>query len=136
MIMDDLALAGFILNIPKSKLTPQQVGQWLSFILDLLNGKYFVPKEKITKLCHSIDNVLARQVVPVRLLASVVGQIISMSPVARLRTRALYNVINSRRFWSEKLSLSPLAHDEILFWKLSLSAFNGRPICPWPVVTV
>ena len=105
MIMDDLALAGFILNIPKSKLTPQQVGQWLGFILDLLNGKYFVPKEKITKLCHSIDNVLARQLVPARLLASVVGQIISMSPVARLCTRALYNVINSRRFWSEKLSL-------------------------------
>ena len=46
MIMEDLALAGFILNIPKSKLTPQQVGQWLGFILDLLNGKYFVPKEK------------------------------------------------------------------------------------------
>ena len=29
MILDDLALAWFILNIPKSKLTPQQVGQIL-----------------------------------------------------------------------------------------------------------
>ena len=47
---------------------------------------------------------------------------------AWLRTRALYDVINSRRCWSEKLSLSPLARDEILFWKSSLPAFNGRPI--------
>lgn len=83
-------------------------------------------------MLHLIDNVLASRLVPARLLASVMGQIISMSlaigPVAHLRTRALYDVINSRRFWSEKLSLSPLAHDEILFWKSSLPAFNGRPI--------
>lgn len=47
IVVDDLTLAGFILNIPKSKLMPQQIGQWLGFILDLLHGKYFVPKEKI-----------------------------------------------------------------------------------------
>ena len=34
--INDLTLAGFILNIPKSKLTPQQIGQWLGFILDLV----------------------------------------------------------------------------------------------------
>jgi hypothetical protein len=131
-ITDDLASAGFILNIPKSKLTPQQVGQWLGFIIDLLNGKFFVPKEKIAKLCRAIDSALNSRLVPARLLASVIGQVISMSlaigPVARLRTRALYDVINSRRFWSEKLSLPALACDEILFWKSSLPAFNGRPI--------
>ena len=132
MIVDDLTLAGFILNIPKSKLTPQQIGQWLGFILDLLSGKFFVPKEKMSKLWHAIDKVLASRLVPARLLASVVGQIISMSlaigPVARLRTRALYDVINTRSFWSEKLSLSSLARDELLFWKSSMQAFNGRPI--------
>ena len=53
-----------------------------------------MPEEKIVKLMHSIDSVLAIRLVPARLLASVTGQIISMSlalgPVARLRTRALY----------------------------------------------
>ena len=100
--VDDLALAGFVLNVPKSKLTPQQNGQWLGFLLDLLNGRYFVLKGKISKLMHSIDSVLASRLVPVRLLASVTGQIISMSlaigPVARLRTRSLYDIINKRRF--------------------------------------
>ena len=131
-IVEDLTFAGFILNIPKSKLTPQQIGQWLGFILDLHIGRFSVPKDTISKLMHSIDSVLASRLVPVRLLASVTGQIISMSLaiglVARLRTRALYEVINGCRFWSEKLSLSPLAYDEVLFWRSSLSAFNGRPI--------
>ena len=38
-----------------------------------------MPKEKITKLLHSIDNVLASKLVPAHLLASVMGKIISMS---------------------------------------------------------
>ena len=105
LVVDDLALAGFILNVQKSKLTPQQTGPWLGFLLDLCDGKYFVPKEKISKLIHSIDLLLASRLVPARLIASVTGQIISMSlalgPVAHLRTRALYDVINTCRFWSD-----------------------------------
>ena len=132
VIVDDLALAGFILNISNSRLAPQQNGQWLGFLLDLLNGRYLVPKAKISKLMHSIDSVLATWLVPACLLAGITGQIISMSlaigPVPRLRTRGLYDIINKRRFWSEKLPLSSLAHDEMLFWKSSLSAFNGQPI--------
>ena len=34
--------AGFILNDTKSKLEPQQVGLWLSFTLDLLEGGFLV----------------------------------------------------------------------------------------------
>ena len=77
---------------------------------------------------HSIDSVLATRLVPARLLASTTGQIISMSlvigPVAHLRTRALYEVVNKRRFWSDKLQLSLLAHDEVLFWQSSLPSLN------------
>ena len=132
MIIDDLTSAGFIIDVSKSKLQPQQIGQWLGFTLNLLNGKFFVPKEKMTKLVHSINSALAAGLIPAQLLASIVGQIIPMSlaigPVARLHMRALYDVINSCRYWSEKLSLSPSACDELLFWKSSLPAFNGRPI--------
>ena len=68
----------------------------------------------------------------VRKLASIVGQIISMSlaigPVSRLRTRALYLVLNSRRYWSDVLPLSCASREELLFWKSSLTAFNGQSI--------
>ena len=86
-----------------------------------------MPKDTISKSMHSIDSVLASRLVPVRLLASI-SMSLAIGLVACLRTRALYEVINGCRFWSEKLSLSPLAYDEVLFWRSSLSAFNGRPI--------
>ena len=93
IIVDDLALISRFYS-QQDKVT-QQSDQWLGIILDVLTGRYFVPKEKIVKLMHSIGSVLATQLVPacLRILASVTGQIISVSlamgPVARLRTKAL-----------------------------------------------
>ena len=88
---------------------------------------------------HSIDNVLTKLLVPACLLASVTGQIISMKlaigPDARLHTRALYEVINKRRYWSDKLQLSSLARDEVLFWQSALPSLNGRPIWFSPSAT-
>ena len=84
-------------------------------------------------------SVLTIRLVPARLLASITGQIISMSlalgGVARLRTRALYEVVNKRRRWSYKLRLSLLAHEEVLFWQSSLLSLNGRPIWFSPSAT-
>ena len=75
------------------------MGPWLGFTLDRLEGRFLVPQDKVLRLATSIDNVLPLGVVGARVLASIVGQIISMSlvigPVARLRTRALYQAINS-----------------------------------------
>ena len=66
-----------------------------------------------------------------RLLASIVGQIMSMSlalgPIARLRTRALYGAIDSRHSWSDQLKLSDDARDE-LFWQTSIAGLNAHPI--------
>ena len=53
---------------------------------------------------------------------------LAIGPIARLRTRALYQVINSRWFWADKLMVSMDAREELKFWKSSLEAFNGQPI--------
>ena len=123
-IVHDLGLAGFVLNHSKSNLKPQQVGPWLGFQLDLNKGMFYVPEEKLLKLISSIKVILIHNRVCVRKLASIVGQTISMSlaigPVSRLRTRALYHVLNSRRYWSDVLPLSCASRDELLFWKSSL----------------
>ena len=42
LIVTDLDCAGLILNDTKSKLEPQQVGLWLGFTLDLLEGRFLV----------------------------------------------------------------------------------------------
>ena len=91
-----------------------------------------VPEEKVSKLVKSIESILAPSLVHVRRLASCVGQIISMSlaigPVARLCTRALYGVINSRHSWADRLPLPAAAQEELVFWKSCLAQFNGQPI--------
>ena len=42
VVVSDLTLAGFVLNIPKSHLDPQQVGRWLGFVIDLLEGNFHI----------------------------------------------------------------------------------------------
>ena len=51
IIVDDLALAGFILNRTKSKLSLQQTGQWLGVILDVLTGSILCLRKKSSSLC-------------------------------------------------------------------------------------
>ena len=36
-----------MLNITKSRLKPEQVGAWLGFTLDLREGKFLVPEDKV-----------------------------------------------------------------------------------------
>ena len=131
-IVSDLEHAGFVLNIIKSRLTPQQIGQWLGFILNLIDGTFAAPEDKVARLMASIQSILASLLVHVRCLASAVGQIISMSlavgPVTRLRTRALYATIIRRRSWADRLPLSAEAREELEFWRECLLQFNGHPI--------
>ena len=68
-----------MLNVTKSRLKPEQAGVWLGFALDLRKGKFLVPEDKVVKLAKSIDGILISSPVHVRWLASIVGQVISMS---------------------------------------------------------
>ena len=132
LVVSDLDKAGFVLNIAKSQLEPRRVGRWLGFILDLESGCFKVPEEKVDRLKSVVHRVLPMSWVGVRLLASIVGQIISMSlalgPITRQRTRALYAVIDSRHSWSDQLKLSTDASDELEFWQTSISGLNAHPI--------
>ena len=121
VILADLKQAGLVINVPKSQLLPQQVGVWLGVVINLKDGMFVVPSEKIVKLQQAIGKVPLHGLVPVRLLASIVGQIIAMSlaigPIARLRIRYVYDVINHRHGWHARVSLTEGAREEMLFWK-------------------
>ena len=118
MVVSDLERAGFVLNLKKCCLEPCQTGKWLGFTVNLSEGKFLVP---VCKLKASVRSILQFSRVPVRSLASAVGQIISMSlamgPITRLRTRALYAVLNSGSSWTDKCYLPAEAHEELEFGK-------------------
>ena len=55
--------------------------------------------------------------------------------IARLRTRALYALINERACWSDRLSLSEDAKDELFFWHQNIAVLNGCAIWFSPGIT-
>ena len=132
VVVSDLKFAGFVLNVPKSHLDPQQVGKWLGFIIDLLEGNFYVPDDKLKSLKSAIRCAYPVDMAPARCLAKIVGKIVSMSlaigPVARLRTRALYAAMNTRRSWSDSVMIPADAREELRFWYHSIEHLNGRPI--------
>ena len=52
-----------------------------------------------------------------------------------MRTRALYAVINQRVCWSDRLTLSEDACDELTFWQQNVKALNCRSIWFSPSAT-
>ena len=134
IIQEDLEAAGFVINVQKSRLNPSQKLKWLGFDIDLEAEKLKVPEERYKKLMQSLAPYAdsSPTVMPVRMLASVIGQIISMSlvigPIARLMTRACYSVIESRRSWQDRVQLTQEAGTELRFWHQNLVSLNGRGI--------
>ena len=132
MVVSDLERAGFVFNVNKCCLEPCQTGKWLGFIVDLSEGKFHVPAGKLDKLKALVGSILQLSRVPVCILASAAGQIISMSlamgPITRLRTRALYAALNNRSSWADKCHLPAEAREELEFWKTNVQLLNGKPI--------
>lgn len=86
-VQSDFGNAGFVLNIPKSKLFPQQIGGLLGFIIDLVNGCFRIPYEKIEKLKRAIRFSGNPGKVQARTLASIIGQVINPGRACTARLR-------------------------------------------------
>ena len=84
----DLASAGLIANEQKSQWEPEQRLIWLGFEINLHEGQLFIPQTKLTDTCELLKSLCHKQVIPARLLASMIGKIVSMSlalgPITRL----------------------------------------------------
>ena len=122
--------AGFVLNEEKSRLLPSKCVRWLGFDIDLSKGCIMVPSDKVAKLKKCLAEALESKQMPAKVLASLIGKIIALGlaigPVARLRTRALYALLETRDSWYDKLVLSEGAKEEVAFWCNGLQQYNGQ----------
>lgn len=138
-VHDELLRSGFLLS-QKSRFDPMQCGELLGFVLDLKKGEISVAPRRVEKLHALLHSVCTKPRVSARLVAKLTGTIISMGqalgPVARLRTRALYEVINSVPDIDDSVRLSPDATCEIRFWRESFSSFVGVPLRPLAPITM
>ena len=122
-IQEDLDRAGLVVNLAKCCWEPSQQCSWLGFDIDLAQGKIAVPQVKLKNLHVQLQQAVQCSELHAKYLASIVGRIISMSvaigPVARLMTRSLYGLLNTRQAWCDML-MSPLR------LKLSWNSGLGR----------
>ena len=128
LVQDTLTKAGLVINREKSRFTPSKQASRLGFDIDLAQGKIRV-QEKLHAVKLLLQTTVSESIVAVRLLASVVGKIIPLSlplgDIARLRTRCLYSIIQSRASWSDRVVIAPKAKEELLFWIANIDSFNG-----------
>ena len=117
----DLLKFGFVINEEKSIWEPVQIITWLGTVLDTTQGFISVTEQRISKLKVNIDSVLKGDsvIVNVRSLATVVSQIISLTPcmggVTRIMTRSLYAVVNTKVSWNSTVVLTKEACSELMF---------------------
>ena len=123
-------------------LEPTQELEFLGYEVNTVNEPRFtVPPARVAKLLADLQALSAwrGKSVRVRKVASVAGQILSMSLAlspARLFTRGIYSVIDSMHRhdlpghggWSARVTLSPVAVGEVEFWLEGLTLWNGSLI--------
>lgn len=131
----DLTRYGFLINKEKSLWEPAQVITWVGTFFDTHQGLISVTERRISKLKNSINFIRKAncKIVKVRDLASVVGQVISLTPcvgsVARITTRSLYAAVNQKLSRNSEVVLTTEACDELAFWSENVDSLNCH--CPW-----
>ena len=109
---------GFVVNKEKSIWEPVQVITWLGTVLDTNQCVISVTEQRISKLKANIYSVLKgdSMIANVRNLATVVGQIISLTPcvgsVTRILTNSLHAVVNTKVSWNSTVQLTKKACNE------------------------
>lgn len=132
---ETLLSLGFLLAEEKCQWMPNQRVTWLGHNINMSVGKLFITEERIDRLEMAIQSLLYQferdlySLIPVRALASVVGQIISLQNVigkkVRLMTRELYSCILSRASWNAPVLVTDEAKSELLFWKENARSLNA-----------
>ena len=127
---------GFLLAEEKCSWEPKRVGFWLGHKLDYVSNRIFISDERIERLEMSVKSMLFQvsrddmHYVPVRVLASLVGQIISLQSVVGKvvcrHTKYLYRCIESRASWNSKVLVSVSAMEEIRFWENNARLLNSK----------
>ena len=133
-VRESLNELGFILAIDKCVWKPTMVVIWLGHTLNFNVNRLFITEDRIMRLENTVRSILFQirndklNVVAVRFLASVVGQIISLQSVfgklVSRKTRYLYKCIFSRASWNAPVIVGSKAEQELEFWQANVLKIN------------
>ena len=140
MTMDLLESLGFLLNEKKSELTPCRRIRFLGFEVDSNKMTLRLPKEKLRDIRKAVVQARSHPTMPLRHLASLIGKIgaasLALLP-GRLQHRFLLrdknHALQRGLTYTDLVTLSRPARDELDWWLHHLEEWNGRAIVPAPV---
>ena len=125
--------AGWLFSEKKGQ-PPSQSPEYLGFILDTKSMTFQIPAEKKEKILTLLKDLDGRKevMIPVRFLASVVGNIIAVGravgPVTRLMTRNMILDIQKANSWDSWIKISSYSKVELGFWLKHLPLSEGFPV--------
>ncbi len=133
IMQTDLRSAGFFTALPKCQWEPVMIMEWLGVVLDLSAFEIRIPRRRIEACLFAIWRICANKGwSSARAIASLVGQIISMSivlgPLTQLCTRFCHIDVLQRATWDKRSRLSTEAVEEIMFWREHLAGSNKRKL--------
>ena len=135
-IKNDLLLSGFVPNAEKSIWVPVQILEYLGVVLNSILGIMYIPERRLRKAKDTINELMLafkeHRRVPVRKLASIVGQIISMSlvlgHVAQIMTKHLSIDIVQAHHWDSYVTISQESFEQLQFWRDNIELTNSRNV--------
>ncbi|XP_063405714.1 uncharacterized protein LOC134689678 [Mytilus trossulus] len=133
-VKQDLIDSGFVPKVEKFMWSPSKTLIYLGYFIDTDKAILSIPVERLSKLFDTIIQVeqslgnLGR--VYVRTIASVIGQIISMSyvigNVAYILTKYLSIDVMSACSWKSYIELSAQSKEQLIFWKKNIKCVNFK----------
>ena len=134
LVKQDLIMSGFVPKNEKSKWSPIKHLVFLGYSIDTDKRAIQIPSDRLQNVLKTIDNIefyiTKYGKVHFRLVASLVGQIVSMSyiigNVAYIMTKHLSIDILEKTSWNSCIALTDSSLNQIKFWKDNLTEVNGR----------
>ena len=140
-VSDLLKSLGAVINEPKSSLVPEQVKEYLGFVLNSKDMEIRAPINKLKNCSKELRKMLNKEQVSPRQLASILGKINSLADAlfpTRVHTNDLHRLklsLLQGKNWDRVGPLSPEARQDLLWWKENIFRMNGRSLTP-PTVDI
>ena len=130
---------GFVINIPKSLLTPSCQITYLGLLVDSVSIKLCLTEEKLQQTTHSCRELVTRLSVTVQDLSSVIGKLtptrlaVLLAPVyTRSLQQQLIETLRSTGSSKARMTLNQASQDDFQWWIHQLQHWNGRAIMTPP----
>ena len=127
---------GFIINTPKSIMTPTQEIEYLGLVVNSTTLHLRLPGEKLHHIRMEVNQILQKSQVTAQQLAQIIGKLNAASQAvlpAPLFYRSLQGDLqralkNNNQSYKALLSLSPPAREELSWWQEKLAHWNGKAL--------